>query len=68
MFESETSRIIRSAPALAPVPKRQPIGDSFFPSLASAVQKAEKEVDAEGEGEEKEAAEPVDLVSAMWAF
>lgn len=62
MFESETSRIIRSAPALAPVPKRQPIGDSFFPSLV--VDKAPL-VDGVEEKEEEAA---VDLVSEIWGF
>lgn len=32
MFDTELTRKLRSAPALAPLPARQPIGDSFFPS------------------------------------
>ena len=66
MFESETSRVIRSAPALAPVPKRQPIGDSFFPSRTAAPKVIEpKEGD---DAEEKADEEPVDIISAMWGF
>jgi U3 small nucleolar RNA-associated protein 19 len=58
MFETEATRIIRNAPALAPVPERQPIGDSFFPSARQVV----------AEMEEDEALAPVDLVSALWVF
>lgn len=32
MFDTELTRKLRTAPALAPLPARQPIGDSFFPS------------------------------------
>lgn len=32
MFDTELTRKLRSAPALAPLPARQPIGDSYFPS------------------------------------
>lgn len=62
MFESEKTRVIRNAPALAPVPERQPIGDSFFPAVREAV------VVVEGEEEEGDALRAVDLVSALWTF
>lgn len=63
MFESERTRIIRNAPALAPVPERQPIGDSFFPAVREAVVGVEGE-----EGDEGDALRAVDLVSALWTF
>lgn len=47
------TRKIRNAPALAPVPARQPIGDSFFPKTV--------------EGTEEQP-EPVDLVAKLWSF
>lgn len=32
MFDTELTRKLRSAPALAPLPPRQPMGDCYFPS------------------------------------
>lgn len=58
MFDTEVTRKIRNAPALAPVPARQPIGDSFFPAIAVKGIEAENVVDEE----------PVDLVSRIWDF
>ena len=52
--------MIRNAPALAPIPKRQPIGDDFFPITVVAAGG-----DAMDVGEERE---PVDVVSKMWSF
>lgn len=66
MFATESERVIRKAPALAPVPKRQPIGDSFFPKPKSVVV-VEGEVVGEEE-EEKVELEDVDLVSSLWSF
>ena len=60
MFETEVTRVIRNAPALAPIPKRQPIGDDFFPVTAVAAGG-----DAMDVAEERE---PVDVVSKMWSF
>lgn len=77
MFSSETTRVLRTAPALAPVPKRQPIGDSFFPSRDSLnaetqVEKVvEKVLTEEGVLEEvvsERIVEPVDVVAKLWAF
>lgn len=68
MFETEVARQIRHPPALAPVPKRQPIGDSFFPTPVEhkpvedvAMEDGEEEVDPDADA-------PVDLVSALWTF
>ncbi|KAI5480438.1 ribosome biogenesis protein NOC4 [Pseudohyphozyma bogoriensis] len=58
MFESEMTRKIKNAPALAPVPQRQPIGDSFFPL-------AGKEAEVDEDGDELEL---VDIVSKLWEF
>ncbi|KAL8292627.1 hypothetical protein RQP46_001239 [Phenoliferia psychrophenolica] len=52
MFETEATRKIRNAPAMAPVPQRQPIGTSFFPPT---------DAPAHEDG-------PVDLVSQLWTF
>lgn len=60
MFETEATRIIRNAPALAPVPERQPIGDSFFPAARQVIEASSQEEDS--------ALAPVDLVSALWVF
>ena len=60
MFETEVTRVIRNAPALAPIPKRQPIGDDFFP-----IARVEAGGDAMEVGDERE---PVDVVSKMWSF
>lgn len=57
MFEVEATRKIRSAPALAPVPKRQPIGTSFFPPPTP-----------EGVAPEEDDEGPVDIVSTLWTF
>lgn len=65
MFQTEINRKIRNAPALAPVPKRQPIGDSFFPSSQATNIKKTTE---EGEEEAEEEDEPVDLISRIWEF
>lgn len=59
MFESEATRKIRNAPALAPVPARQPIGDSFFPASNEG-----KKMKVDGEEEEM----AVDIVSELWEF
>lgn len=59
MFESELTRKIKNSPALAPIPKRQPIGGSFFPKLK------ENKISEEEEAEE---VEPVDIVSDLWRF
>lgn len=67
LFDTEATRVIRNAPALAPVPKRKPIGDSFFPKVKLA-----EEREAEGEEDEEmvdpDADAPVDVVSSMWTF
>lgn len=77
MFSSETSRIIRSAPALAPVPARQPIGDSFFPNPKSRMielveRKTKASVGDDGEVVEEEVVVeevgPVDGISGRWVF
>lgn len=52
MFETEATRKIRSAPAMAPVPQRQPIGSSFFPPT---------DAPAHEDG-------AVDIVSQLWTF
>ncbi|KAK4700927.1 U3 small nucleolar RNA-associated protein 19, partial [Phenoliferia sp. Uapishka_3] len=52
MFEVEATRKIRSAPAMAPVPQRQPIGSSFFPPTDAP------------EHEDG----PVDIISQLWTF
>jgi U3 small nucleolar RNA-associated protein 19 len=67
LFETEASRQIRHPPALAPVPKRQPIGDSFFPKPVEAKPAEDVEM-AEDEDVDPDAGAPVDLVSAMWTF
>ncbi|GAA5885679.1 hypothetical protein JCM6882_007524 [Rhodosporidiobolus microsporus] len=79
-----TRRIANRAPALAPVPARQPIGDSFFPLPGStnggapaggvkATVKVKKVVGVGEDGEdlvreEEEEVEPVDVVSRLWSF
>ncbi|SGY16295.1 BQ5605_C012g06834 [Microbotryum silenes-dioicae] len=77
MFETEATRLIRNAPALAPVPQRQPIGDSFFPSTPAAerptkvVKKVVKRSLLEDEGDEEEVEVeqgPVDTVARLWVF
>lgn len=84
LIETELARkITNRAPALAPVPQRQPIGDSFFPQVpqagegegegegaaqAAVVTKDEKRKGEEEEEEDKEALEPVDIVSRLWTF
>lgn len=67
LIDTELARkITNRPPALAPVPKRQPIGDSFFPRPASAKR---QRADREGEDEEEEGSlEPVDVVSRLWSF
>ncbi|GJN89024.1 hypothetical protein Rhopal_001998-T1 [Rhodotorula paludigena] len=81
LIETELARkIVKRAPALAPVPQRQPIGDSFFPdpstggrAVAAEVKKV-KAVVADGEDaaddEEDEPVDlgPVDVVSRLWSF
>lgn len=62
MFETEATRKIRNAPALAPVPARQPIGDSFFPLPQKVVESTE------AMEEEEDLLAPVDLISKMWTF
>ena len=52
MFEMEATRKIRNAPAMAPVPQRQPIGSSLFPPTDAL------------EHEDG----PVDIVSQLWTF
>ncbi|KAK4053385.1 Maturation and nuclear export of 40S ribosomal subunits interacting protein [Microbotryomycetes sp. JL201] len=77
LFQSEITRIVTKAPALAPVPKRQPIGDSFFPSRETALSYIStpqqkifdraKELDqADDTAESPEG--PVDVVSSLWSF
>ena len=57
LFRTETTdRVIRKAPAIAGMPKRQPIKDSFFPSAKKP-----------HEGEE-DLEEPVDVVSEFFTF
>ncbi|GAA5912243.1 hypothetical protein JCM8208_001311 [Rhodotorula glutinis] len=81
LIETELARkITNRAPALAPVPQRQPIGDSFFPQVpqaddegapvsgAAAAVKEKRSEGELGEEEEKEALEPVDIVSRLWTF
>ncbi|GAA5877688.1 hypothetical protein JCM3774_006642 [Rhodotorula dairenensis] len=54
LIDTELARkITNRPPALAPVPKRQPIGDSFFPRQA---------------GHDESDPEPVDVVSRLWSF
>lgn len=60
MFESEMQRKIKTA-ALAPVPQRQPIGDSFFPRASKTTTSAAGEEEAE-----EDVLEPVDIVSRLW--
>jgi U3 small nucleolar RNA-associated protein 19 len=67
MFETEVTRKIRNAPALAPVPQRQPIGDSFFPS-SSAKAVVIGAGDEDGDGNDQSLLKAVDLVSALWVF
>ncbi|BGP24309.1 Maturation and nuclear export of 40S ribosomal subunits interacting protein [Rhodotorula toruloides] len=60
LIETELARkITNRPPALAPVPKRQPIRDSFFPHAGGEGTEAE---------EQDEEEEPVDIVSALWSF
>ncbi|KAK4048383.1 Maturation and nuclear export of 40S ribosomal subunits interacting protein [Microbotryomycetes sp. JL221] len=72
LFNSEATRIVKKAPALAPVPKRQPIADSFFPSAETASKyrvKQDKVEKASAENDEEELDEgPVDVVAALWSF
>jgi len=67
MFETEVSRQIRHPPALAPVPKRQPIGDSFFPKPIETKSAEDVEM-GDDEDVDPDADAPVDLVSALWTF
>ncbi|GAA5849657.1 hypothetical protein JCM8547_000524 [Rhodosporidiobolus lusitaniae] len=86
LLETELTRraSTRYAPALAPVPARQPIGDSFFP-LPGSVNggapaggerlkvKVKKIVGVDEDGldveeEGEEEVEPVDVVSRLWSF
>ncbi|KAM0748140.1 CBF-domain-containing protein [Meredithblackwellia eburnea MCA 4105] len=53
MIQTELTRVIKNAPALAAVPQRQPIGNSFFPSCG------EDEADERG---------AIDVVSELWTF
>ncbi|KWU46226.1 CBF-domain-containing protein [Rhodotorula sp. JG-1b] len=58
LIDTELARkITNRPPALAPVPKRQPIGDSFFPQRTRGESK-----------QEEDALEPVDVVSRLWSF
>ncbi|GAA6027656.1 hypothetical protein JCM8097_007968 [Rhodosporidiobolus ruineniae] len=83
LLQTEFSRRISSRPpALAPVPQRQPIGDSFFPARGSsnggkpdevAVVKVKKVVGLGEDGEDlteevEQEVRPVDLVSRLWSF
>ncbi|GAA5968774.1 hypothetical protein JCM11641_000727 [Rhodosporidiobolus odoratus] len=83
LLQTELSRrITNRAPALAPVPSRQPIADSFFPAPGSSNGGAPREkafvkvkkVTGVGEGgedlvrEEEEEVSPVDLVARLWSF
>lgn len=63
LFDTEVARKMTKAPALAPVPKRQPIGNSLFPLATDDKITAERDV-----GEEEVEEEPVDVVAAMWRF
>ncbi|KAJ8294950.1 hypothetical protein OF846_002016 [Rhodotorula toruloides] len=61
LIETELARkITNRPPALAPVPQRQPIRDSFFPHASGE--------GAETEEKQDEEEEPVDIVSALWSF
>ncbi|GAA5830762.1 hypothetical protein JCM11251_001065 [Rhodosporidiobolus azoricus] len=85
LLSTELSRRIGSRPpALAPVPSRQPIADSFFPLPGSinggapaggvkATVKVKKVVGMGEDGEDlteevEEEVEPVDIVSRLWSF
>ncbi|SCV67636.1 BQ2448_5247 [Microbotryum intermedium] len=78
MFETEATRMIRNVPALAPVPQRQPIGDSFFPVtpvagrptklIKKVVKRSLLEDEEEGDDEVEVDQGPVDVVSRLWVF
>ncbi|KAM0787461.1 hypothetical protein ACM66B_003539 [Microbotryomycetes sp. NB124-2] len=79
MFNSEVTRVVTRAPALAPVPKRQPIGDSFFPSRETALSyvaakdaPVAEAVATEGEEAPEVVPEahdgPVDIATSLWSF
>ncbi|GAA5982170.1 hypothetical protein JCM10908_004766 [Rhodotorula pacifica] len=62
LIDTELARkITNRPPALAPVPKRQPIGDSFFPQRKGAKTTTPDEEDESALG-------PVDVVSRLWSF
>ncbi|BGP15787.1 hypothetical protein JCM10213_005731 [Rhodosporidiobolus nylandii] len=82
LLQTEFTRRLTRAPALAPVPARQPIGDSFFPLPGSsnggaptekAYTKVKKVVGMGEDGEDlteevEEEVKPVDVVSRLWSF
>ncbi|GAA5928173.1 uncharacterized protein JCM15063_003806 [Sporobolomyces koalae] len=85
MLETEFARkIVNRPPALAPIPERQPIGDSFFPLADGSMdhirpkkKKTEAEplftddgerIEKKDDEDEEEELEPVDIVARLWSF
>ncbi|GAA5940013.1 nucleolar complex associated 4 [Sporobolomyces koalae] len=85
MLDTEFARkIVNRPPALAPIPERQPIGDSFFPLADGSMdhirpkkKKTEAEplftddgerIEKKDDEDEEEELEPVDIVARLWSF